>query len=146
MIFTTQTIDKDTRFLRNPMQKKSRGGEEEIHYNLKFTRVTGKRYGMSLCENELWRNWRSLGLESGFFLFFSFSLRLSFFCWRRRSICIATSSWRGFYNRTICTNELVVMGVIRGVGLLGSHVGKLLSFYNRLLLMQGRYTSSTWVM
>jgi len=39
----------------------------------------------------------------------------------------------------------VVTKVIRGVGLLGSHVGKLASFYNRMLLMQRCYPSSTWV-
>ena len=50
--------------------------------------------------------------------------------------------WWFLCNRSIFTCWSVVMTVIMGTGLLGSHAGELASFYNRLFLMQGCYMSS----
>ena len=51
----------------NPSWEKSRGGGE-FHCNLKFTRVRASVWNVSVCENRLWKNWRSLRLGSSSFL------------------------------------------------------------------------------
>ena len=110
-------------------RKNHGGGRGEFHYNLKFIRVTRIQYGMSLCENGLWRNWRSLRLGSG-----SSLLPLPS-CWRRRSICTAAGSWRYLCNCMIFMCEFVVTAVIMGAGLLELHAWKLINIHNCSLWM-----------
>ena len=113
MIITTQKTSSEsvTKFYVDTQYGKNHG--QKIHYNLKFTRVSGIQCEVSVWE--LWRDWRSIELGLAFLFFSVFCFLLSWTSWiplflLEVSIYTVVGRWRDLCNCTICMRGLIITG------------------------------------